>query len=595
MLLTVMSVATLLNEYWELILFVCLVLALFILAVLIFYVKFIKKENSFKENFASSKLLQIEIIINMEEEVVQKLYLYDQDHKDEIVSLNEFFMHFDHANYEKIKTWLDEIAVNDLSQATYRKEIVMYDSANIQGVYLVELENYDKNRKTYFLKFQDVTKSKKVNARLAKTSIVKADEVFFNKIMQRLSVSDYNVNSYIVTITYKELEFASKELPSGFFDSLQENIYQNIAKMKFDNELLALSLSSGLFILFSPNVVNAKKYAHHIKKILSVNSGVYNLANDSFTYNINLFAGYSKVKSGESDLSTIISKVYEAENALKTLVSKGHINERLRLYDESLQKQHKLENNKEMAIVDVITRELFETNLAPIINTDSKEVSGYYIDIIIPHALNMTLEDFMSLVVKSSYVVTFYTKIFEKILETNIEEPFYLTFDFQAIHDVMKAYGSNPAFKKINLYFCIEFSNNTMQKTDVITIEKTMTNCKRDYGVKFGIYYNTLTSIYLNEKIYLKAHIMILGGQLVQQALDKYSNESLISHYSDLAKHYHHELIGIDVDSIAIYEMLHHCAIKNIGGKILNQHVSNHKIIDKTLLKNLKEIENRNY
>ena len=125
-----LSVADFLNDNWIIVLLVILLLAIIIIVIIFLYYKLVIKENSFKENFTSSKLLQMEIVINLEEENVQKFYLYDQDHKDEIISLNEFFMHFDQANYEKFKTWLQEIAHNDLTKATFRNEIVMYDTTN---------------------------------------------------------------------------------------------------------------------------------------------------------------------------------------------------------------------------------------------------------------------------------------------------------------------------------------------------------------------------------------------------------------------------------------------------------------------------------
>ncbi len=587
-----LSVADFLNDNWIIVLLVILLLAIIIIVIIFLYYKFVIKENSFKENFTSSKLLQMEIVINLEEENVQKFYLYDQDHKDEIISLNEFFMHFDQANYEKFKTWLQEIAHNDLTKATFRNEIVMYDTTNTRSVYLVELENYDVNRKIYFLKFQDITKSKKINLRLNKNVIEKADANFFNQVNQRLSVVDNNAKSYLVAITYKEYKFAQKELMGDFLESLHENIYQKIAKMKFDNELLCLK-SDNVFLLFSPNVANNKKYISHIKKILSANSGTYSLANNSFTYNINLIAGYTIVKSENINVNIIT----EAENALKALETKAHINEKLKLYDESLEKLYNSEKNKEVQVTNIILQDSFDLSFSPIINTVNKEIAGYSMDIILNNSSsdNLTIEEFKDLVVKTSQVVQLYTKIFEKILLEKSNDVIYFIFDLQIMNDVLLAYDSNKTFKKLNIYFCIEFSPAVIQKTDMISIEKAMANAKKNYDIRFGIYYNTLASTYLNEKIYLKADIVVIGGQLVEQSLDKYGNKSLIEHYSNLAEHYHHELISLNVNSLAIYELLNHFNIKKIGGSVFKEHVSGNKILDKSLLKSLKEIENRNY
>lgn len=160
-----------LNNNWLKIVFFLLLLAAFVTFLFYIYYKFIQKEKSFKDSLNEAKLLQIAITIDLEEKIVEKYYLYDQSHKDEIVSLDEFFVRFDKTNAEKLNNWLGHIArVTDFSK-TRRIEVVMYDN-NCRGVYLVELESYNAEQKKYYLIFKDMTESINVFRRVGKISVV---------------------------------------------------------------------------------------------------------------------------------------------------------------------------------------------------------------------------------------------------------------------------------------------------------------------------------------------------------------------------------------------------------------------------------------
>jgi len=172
---------------------------------------------------------------------------------------------------------------------------------------------------------------------------------------------------------------------------------------------------------------------------------------------------------------------------------------------------------------------------------------------------------------------------------------FYFSFDFENLKSVMDAYQANELYNQMNFYFCIEFSNITMQNTDLITIEKKLASFKENANIKFGITYNTLTTIYLNDKIYAKANVVLLSGQLIEQSLDRYTNESLIDIYTKVASSYNQEVIGLNVKSLAIYEMLNHYKVSKVGGSFLTPYVEDNKINDKSILKTLSEIENRTY
>ena len=587
------TIVDFLNNHWFEIVFVVLLLAIIVFLVFFIYFKFVKKESSFKESFNDSKLLQIAITIDLEEKTVTKYYLYDQNHKDEIITLDEFYTRFDKTNSEKFKDWLDAISVMSVFNQTRRKEIVMYDSDNSQSIYLVELESYNPEAKRYYLIFKDITKSQDVNDRLHKTSIEYANETFFSKANERLLVVDENATSFLVAIKYREYPFAIKELPSGILESLETTIYKSIEKMKFENDLLCLN--NDTFLLFSANVVNIKKYKHHIKKILQENSGVYNLFGNRFSYTINLVAGYTTIEKDVSELQA--EKIFEAENALEFLLSKNHSSERLQLFDKKLKELNTLKNNKLLAVDNVVTKDLFSVELEPIIATENKDVCGYNVNISIPHALNMELKEFIELVKMGTFTTTFYINVFAKIRDyIGIDNyKIYLSFDFESLNDVMAAYYSNSEFSKLNINFCLEFSNATMQKTDFTTIEKALTIYKKNRNMHFGITYSTLNSIYLNDKIYSKADTVLLKGQVIEQSLDKYNNELLLEVYTRLAKSYNHDIIALNVKSLAIYEMLKHFKIKKVCGSYLTPYVAGDKIVDKPILKVLSDIESKNY
>ena len=65
--------------------------------------------------------------------------------------------------------------------------------------------------------------------------------------------------------------------------------------------------------------------------------------------------------------------------------------------------------------------------------------------------------------------------------------------------------------------------------------------------------------------------------------------------YINVANEYNQEVIGLSVKSLAIYELFSHYKIKKVGGNYIRPYALEGKITDKAILKNLSEIENRNY
>ena len=128
----------------------------------------------------------------------------------------------------------------------------------------------------------------------------------------------------------------------------------------------------------------------------------------------------------------------------------------------------------------------------------------------------------------------------------------------------------------------------------MIDIEKALAKSIKG-DVKCGIAYNNLTPIYLNAKIYSKTNVTILKDQLIETLLDNHAQASLLNVYVDVAKTYNHDIIGLNVDSIALYETLVHNRVNKVGGKFITSNIDKDKMVDETLLKTLNEIETRPY
>ena len=77
--------------------------------------------------------------------------------------------------------------------------------------------------------------------------------------------------------------------------------------------------------------------------------------------------------------------------------------------------------------------------------------------------------------------------------------------------------------------------------------------------------------------------------------MDKYSNESLLEVYTKVASSYAQEVIGLNVNSLAVYELFKHYNVKKVGGIYLTPYIVNDKIEDKFFLRNLQEIDKRTY
>lgn len=570
----------------------CILFAIIVLLSFIFISTNIKKERTFKGSLMASKTINISITIDFEEKTVEKYYPYDANHKSEMVSLDEFFVSFDKVNAEKFKTWLEHISHVSNFNKTRHVEIVMYDSDSKRKVYLVELNNYLPENKKYFLYFKDITDSITLFRRLDKIAVYADNEDFYKKINEILQLSDSNAKNYLVAFKYKEYANSEKELQKDFLQLIDDRVFNHLFKAKFETEQLCIS-TNGVFLMFSSNITNFKKYKQHLKKMINECSGSYDVIKNKFQYSINLVAGFTIVNKNET---ITVDKALEAEVAVNSLIETNRFYEKIQLFDEHLKGTHTILNNKLLAVEKVVNGELFTLSYTPIISINNKEVCGYKVDVNLPSSLKMDLNEFNDLVKQRLLRTVFYLKIFEMILKRNdFTSPYYLSFDFDNLSRVIKAYQIKSEYSKINFFFSIEFSNAIMQQKDFVSIEKQILSYKKIDNVKFGLTYNNFTSLYLNDKIYFNTDFIIISGQLVEEALDKYKYESLIDMYIKLALSYKQDIIALNIKSIALYEFLVHNQVKKLGGSYLTPYVVDNRIIDKTLLENLNIIESKDY
>ena len=83
-------------------------------------------------------------------------------------------------------------------------------------------------------------------------------------------------------------------------------------------------------------------------------------------------------------------------------------------FDENLKNVFNIKNNKLLVVERVITQGLFTVEYTPLVNVFNKKVNEYYAYVILPHAINMELEEFVKLAKQKSFRFAFYNKFFEQ-------------------------------------------------------------------------------------------------------------------------------------------------------------------------------------
>ena len=158
----------LLSKYWIVLVLVVLVLILLTLFILMIYYRRINKVKSFKQNFEDTKYSQFSIVIDLEEKIAERYYLYDQDNPFERLPLDEFYVRFTIEHSTNLKKWMEDIKTKTDLSTVARQELVMYDKNNVRRIYLAELENYIPEYSKFYFIFKDITATPQVLRRSQK-------------------------------------------------------------------------------------------------------------------------------------------------------------------------------------------------------------------------------------------------------------------------------------------------------------------------------------------------------------------------------------------------------------------------------------------
>ena len=290
--------AEFLNNYGLILVSLTLLAFVILLVIMLIYNNSSKEVKSFKKDLDDTKAVCLSVMVDMQEEIVEKYYLYEQNKNHEIISLNEFYLKFDSNSVNRLKAWFSSIASSSNTNRTRRMEVVMFDKSKTRSIYRIQLENYDKENDRYFLLFKDITDSIGVLRRVGKIVVSSDSDNFYQKANERIFASDKESSNFLVAITFKEYHFAEKELQADYVKLLVDSIYNEFVKEIYTNDLLCISSDSVLLLLCS-NVNNERKMKQHIKKMLIHNSKEYEIIAGKFKYTVTLVGGITKIENFE--------------------------------------------------------------------------------------------------------------------------------------------------------------------------------------------------------------------------------------------------------------------------------------------------------
>lgn len=551
-----------------------------------------KKRTPFNKVFKYYKQIEMSIVINLNEKIVEKYYVYDQFHKSEILSLDEFYLRIcDYNICKRLDFWLENIKDNNY---TSRLELAMYDENNNRRIYKAELERFDRENNTYYLFLKDTTESPEVIKRVNKIGNNTNIDAFYEKANIILANRNIDEKYYLVAIKYKEFNDIRKLVKSSEYLSLLDAlIYTRLNNRKNPNDLLCQS-NEGVILLFTHSLMNEKKTKRAIKKLINQEaSGTYIISKSR--YSINLVAGISAIKSGETLTG---EKKIEAEEAANSLIKHYMSSEKIRFYDTTLVNKRNEELTLKARVQKIVEDMDFDFKYTKLFKVTDKKQDGFLVDFSLKAKDHLTKDEFINICREIGSRKLLYSKIFNEMLSHNLysNNTYYISLNYQDIDKVMEAYSSNEEFKKLNIYFCISYNNISKRSyNDISEVEKQIHLYKKSLKVHFGINYNSLQTIYLNENLYNLMEIVLFSGNLVANSLDTYGNGSLIDMYVKVAKKYKHFMIASDVSSLAIYEFFYKQGVNEIGGKVFTTKIDSNEIVDKLLLLKLNAIENKTY
>ena len=567
--------------------------AILILAFIVLIIYAIKKncfskDPSFNSTMNAFKSIQLSLLINLEEDKVEKYYIYDANNKSQIITFDEFCYSFDNNNVNRLKEWLNNIDDNFEYGGSKRIELVMLDENNKKRLYRFSLQNYLKESRKYFILANDITESSSVIQRYEKVYSSYDLEKFFDKINDYRRIHEIKYPDCIVSFSFKEYEEIIRDFKGDSLKLLDYAILAKIEKFKEDDDIIC-QYKEGTFLMYSPQIEDLKYFKKRLKKLLNNCSGVINTVKSRF--NLTFVCGVSILKED----SIITRKIIESSLAAKQALKKSFINDKVVFFNAELSKIQDEKVQKLQIVRKIIEEDLFSLTFTPIINKDWKVV-GYNLDIICDSFPNISRNEIFDGAQEMGIRKILFTKLFNTICDfiTSKSMIFFLNFEYQHLGRLYETYISSPEYKKINCVFCLEFNNFDNKNITYRSIEKMMGQVRKNSNIKFAISSNKSQRNYLTETIYNRSDYLLLRGKLVNDSLETYYNKSNLEIQSRIANQYKLKLVGLDIKNIAQLEFLYNLDTLYFSGPLFTSKILKGQVNDNQLLKQLIDLKQTN-
>lgn len=543
------------------------------------------KRKSFLELMDEKKTIRLSIVIDMQRQIVETYYVYETHNKSKTLHYDEFTYGFDSENLKKLNDWLKAI---DESNVGYNRriEVQIYDNSGKKKLYRYSLQNYIKDSKKYFITAQDITDSYQIiqdyNKKLAEYDI----ENFFENAQKILKNKLDNEYAYIISLRYKEFESITKDFKEDFIKLIDYEVLNRLEAI-LDEDMAICQNKEATFTILISKLSSPSKLKQRLKKLIQLCSGSIKVNNR--TFDINFLAGVIGV-SLNSDLSDATEK---SEIALSQTLKRRFLNDKIKFFDEELSniERQKMENIS--MVRDIINNETFELVSIPIIDTNSKKVVAYKLDLFLGNGVELNKEQFLSYAQEIGERRNFFTKLFDKIYNMNLNMPVYINISHEQIPRFCAAYAAKDYFKTIKLKVVISFDTLEVTEMNMVSLEKTIKINMDYYKIEFGVLVNNFKDQYLNELIYSKLKFMMIEGNVINKSFTSSHNKIALHTNEMVANQYNFEIIGSDISSLEQYEKLYEMESKYISGPLFNNKLSDNQITDSNFLKQISEIENR--
>jgi len=570
------------KAYFQILLIIIAALGIILATMIYFLLK--EKRKSFRENYRDYKETIMSIIIDEDEKRVERHYSYSSNKSHDYMSIDEFYLKFDSKNLAKLKNWLE---ISKKQTYYHNIELVMYDDKNSRRVYMIEVDKIDHIKNRIYLTFSDVTESLALQKRIDRANNVDNLDAFYSLVLEKLHNTDNS--SYLIAIKYREFKDITHALKGEFIQLIDSTIYTEVRKEKFENDLLCI-YGPGIILLSAFNVTNEKRLKSHIKKILVNASKTYIISKNQFS--VTLLAGIRKIEANEDNIS---ARVNEAVAACDSLFEHFIKTERIRFYDTTLSKKDDEKDMRHKTTLNIVNKEKFTTIFKPFIDVNSNEIKGYIIDLKLPTLIEMDIPTFYKSCREIGLRKILFTKMYNNIINSNhFNDVIYFPVDYSNLARAIDALQSSIAFENLNIVFCISFNNLSNDiNNDVLIAERAITRYIKEYDLKFGLNFNSLQSISLNDTFYEFAKCILLSGSLIKYCLDNYKNNLLLDVYVSLAKKYNIPLYASNINSFALYEHIYGEGVNYTSGDIYDLYANENAITDKNFLARIEEAKSK--